>query len=51
MSVPKSQQTESKMQFLENGRNLYKAVMARMHPAQSGLLCHTTRDRLFQITV
>ena len=28
MSVPKSQQTESKMQFLETGRNLYKAVMA-----------------------
>ena len=27
MSVPKSQQTESKMQFLETGRNLYKAVM------------------------
>lgn len=93
MSVPKSKQTESKMQFLETGRNLYQAVMvlvtklpkrytfyigrsvyetaregychvkaanavyptnqheARMHPAQSGLLCHTTRDRLFQITV
>ena len=27
MSVPKSKQTESKMQFLETGRNLYKAVM------------------------
>ena len=27
MSVPKSQQTESHMQFLETGRNLYKAVM------------------------
>jgi hypothetical protein len=51
MSVVKSEQGESRVQFLETGRNIYKAVMARMHPAQSGLLFHTTRDRLFQITV
>lgn len=37
MSVVKSEQGESRVQFLETARNIYKAVMARMHPAQSGV--------------